>query len=256
LSTRNRPEPWGEACERAASLLRRAKKAVAFTGAGISVPSGIPDFRSPGGLWSKYDPVKVASLQAMNTNPAGVWRFLVDTARIFRPAKPNPAHLALAGLERAGLLAGIVTQNIDGLHQAAGSGNVVEFHGGWGDWYCRRCGQGWDHSRVHELEPHELPVLCPCGGLIRPPVVFFGEGIPEAARRASDALLSGADLVLIVGTSGDVAPANAMPRRVKNAGGAVVEINLGATAYEGISDVRLDASAERVLPLLYDLAVS
>ncbi|BBD08339.1 SIR2 family NAD-dependent protein deacylase [Desulfovibrio ferrophilus] len=249
-------ESWRESCQQAANVLRRARRAVAFTGAGISVPSGIPDFRSKGGLWSKYDPVEVASLQAMTSNPAGVWRFLVDTAIMFHPARPNSAHIALAELERKGYIAGVLTQNIDGLHQQAGSETVVEYHGGWDNWYCRRCYKGWDHSRAHELTPGELPVRCECGGLIRPPVVFFGEGIPQDALRESDRLLSGTDVLLIVGTSGEVTPANTLPRRVKNAGGTVIEINLGRTWYEGVSDIRVDASAERALPVLYDLVVS
>lgn len=249
-------EPWLPACERAAKALRVARRAVAFTGAGISVPSGIPDFRSPGGLWSRYDPVAVASVQGLETNPLGVWEFLVDTARIFHPARPNAAHLALADLERQGRLAGVITQNIDGLHQRAGSRTVVEYHGSWDNWYCRRCGKGWNHSLAHELTRDQLPVLCPCGGLIRPPVVFFGEGIPRRAMQESEDLLRGANLILIVGTSGEVAPANTLPGRVKRAGGAVIEVNLGPTAFDGLSDIRVDGPAERVIPVLYDLIIS
>lgn len=245
-----------EGCERAAELLRGARRAVAFTGAGVSVPSGIPDFRSPGGLWSRFDPMDVASVQAMNVNPRGVWEFLLDAVGMFRTAEPNPAHTALADMERRGLLAGVVTQNIDGLHQRAGSSRVVEFHGGCRTWYCRRCRRPWDASLVYELEPRDLPVLCSCGGLIRPSVVFFGEGIPGEAVSGSDRLLEGADLMLIVGTSGEVSPANSLPWRVKSAGGFVVEVNLGPTAYGRLSDVRLDAPAEEVLPLLYELAIS
>ncbi len=248
--------PWQADCERAARLLARAKKAVAFTGAGISVPSGIPDFRSPGGLWSRFDPMDVASVQALAQNPRGVWEFLLDAVKMMRAAAPNPAHETLAALEADGRLAGVVTQNIDGLHQRAGSRQVVEFHGSLRSWYCRRCGDEQDHSRFHELTPAQLPVTCRCGGLVRPTVVFFGEGIPMEAMVGSGALVDGADLVLIVGTSGEVAPANAIPLRVKRAGGAVVEINLGPTAYEQVSDVRLDAPAEIALPLLYELLKS
>ncbi|MBU1001209.1 MAG: NAD-dependent deacylase [Proteobacteria bacterium] len=249
-------EPWLPACRQAAKLLREAHRAVAFTGAGISVPSGIPDFRSPGGLWSRYDPVAVASAQSLESNPAGVWEFLVDTARIFHPAQPNPAHTALADLEGQGVLAGIITQNIDGLHQRAGSKTVVEYHGGWDSWSCRRCGKGWDHSLAHELTRDKLPVRCPCGGLIRPQIVFFGEGIPARALQESEDLLRGANLILIVGTSGEVAPANTLPQRVKRAGGMVIEINLGPTAFDGLSDIRMDGPAERIIPVLYDLIIS
>lgn len=245
--------PWQAGCERAARLLSGARRAVAFTGAGISVPSGIPDFRSPGGLWSRFDPQEVASVQALAQNPRGVWEFLLDAVKMFRAAEPNPAHRVLADLEREGRLAGVVTQNIDGLHQAAGSQSVVEFHGSTRTWYCRRCSAAQDASRYHELTEADLPVTCSCGGLVRPSVVFFGEGIPSEAMLGSEMLLSGADLVLVVGTSGDVAPANSIPLRVKHGGGTVIEINLGPTAYEHISDVRLDAPAEIALPLLYEL---
>jgi NAD-dependent deacetylase len=247
-------EPWRTQCGRAAALLRAARRAVAFTGAGISVPSGIPDFRSPGGLWSRFDPMAVASVQALAANPVGVWEFLLDAVRLFHRAEPNPAHRALAALEADGLLAGVVTQNIDGLHQRAGSRRVVEFHGSAGAWRCHRCGLPHDHASYHELTRADLPVTCPCGGLVRPEVVFFGEAIPERAVDGAQELLDGADLVLIVGTSGDVAPASAIPWRVKRAGGTILEVNLGPTAYAELSDLRLDAPAERVLPLLYELA--
>lgn len=243
-----------ELADQAASVLRGARRAVAFTGAGISVPSGVPDFRSPGGLWSKFDPMDVASVQALNMNPRGVWEFLLDAAVMFHKAEPNPAHKALADMERDGLLAGVVTQNIDGLHQRAGSQRVVEFHGGCESWYCRRCRAPWDASRAHELGKDDLPVTCRCGGLIRPSVVFFGEDIPQMAVRGSDELLHGADVILIVGTSGEVAPANSLPWRVKQAGGTVIEVNLGQTAFGGVTDIRFDAPAEEVLPLLYDCA--
>ena len=240
-------------CDKAAAVLRGARRAVAFTGAGISVASGISDFRSPGGLWSRFDPMAVASVQAMNTNPRGVWEFLLDAAGMFHSAEPNPAHLALAAMERDGVLAGVVTQNIDGLHQRAGSRRVVEYHGGCESWYCRRCAAPWDASRVHELSRGDLPVLCRCGGLIRPSVVFYGEGIPRRAVSGSDELLRGADVMLIVGTSGDVAPANGLPWRVKYGGGTVVEVNLGPTAFGSVTDIRLDEPAEEVLPVIYDL---
>lgn len=249
-------EPWHEDCARAAELLRDARQAVAFTGAGISVPSGIPDFRSPGGLWSRFDPMEVASVQALATNPRGVWEFLLDAEQLFHGAQPNAAHLALARMEADGLLAGVITQNIDGLHQRAGSRTVVEFHGSTASWHCRRCGEQHDGAAFHELARQDVPVWCGCGGLVRPDVVFFGEGIPMAAQTGVQELLDGADFILVAGTSGDVAPANAIPYRVKRAGGVVVEVNLGPTSYAGLPDVRLDAPVELVLPLLYERAVS
>lgn len=243
-----------DGCAAAARLLSAARRAVALTGAGVSVPSGIPDFRSPGGLWKRFDPLEVATLTALRANPAAVWEFMAEALDLFGRARPNPAHMALAGLERRGVLAGVITQNIDGLHQAAGSRAVVEFHGSAGRFHCMDCGQPRDRAAVAGLLARALPPRCPdCGGVVRPEVVFFGEGIPPRAVAKSRELLAGADLALIVGTSGEVAPANAIPFRVARAGGAVVEINLGPTEYGDLADVRLDAPVEVVLPRILEL---
>ena len=237
--------------ERAARLWAKSRLAIAVTGAGISVPSGVPDFRSPGGLWSRYDPDEVASVGALRANPGRVWEFLLDAARTMGAASPNPAHLALAALERAERLSAVITQNIDGLHQAAGSRKVVEFHGSLNRYYCMGCGADHDPARARALSAAELPWRCAgCGGVVRPTVVFFGEGIPEDAREEAFALAEEADLVLVAGTSGEVAPANRIPLMVKRRGGAVVEINLGPSAYDEVSDVRLTARVEEALPLL------
>ena len=241
-------------CAEAARLLAGARKALALTGAGVSVPSGIPDFRSPGGLWTRFDPMRVATAQALRSDPAAVWEFMAAAMDLLGRARPNPAHAALAELERRGLLAGVVTQNIDGLHQAAGSRQVVEYHGSAARFSCTGCGRPQAREAVPGLLARGVPPRCPeCGAAVRPDVVFFGEGIPAAAVAGSEALLDGADLVLIVGTSGEVAPANTIPLRVARAGGAVVEVNLGPTAYGELADVRLDAPAERVLPRILEL---
>jgi len=236
--------------ERAASALRSARHAVAISGAGISVPSGIPDFRSPGGLWSRYDPQEVASIGALKGNPRRVWEFLVEAMDFFGRAKPNPAHLALAELEQCGRLKGVITQNIDGLHQAAGSRDVIEFHGGCENFYCMRCKTGFSAQAARKVTKDDLPWRCSCGGVIRPDVVFFGEGIPMAAMQAAERHAFSADFVLIVGTSGEVAPANQIPVQIKHGGGVVVEINLGPTMYRHVTDIRFDAPAEKILPLL------
>lgn len=236
--------------DRAAEALASARHAVAFTGAGISVPSGIPDFRSPGGLWSRYDPEEVASIGALRANPRRVWEFLAEAMDFFGRARPNPAHLALAELEKAGRLRAVITQNIDGLHQAAGSVEVIEFHGGCENFYCMRCKTVFPAAQARTLSPDALPWRCACGGVVRPDVVFFGEGIPAAAMQKAQAHAAAADFVLIVGTSGEVAPANQIPMRVKHSGGLVVEINLGPTLYRNVTDIRFDAPAEEVLPLL------
>ncbi len=234
-------------------MLCRARHVVAFTGAGISVPSGIPDFRSPGGLWSRYDPWEVASLQALRANPEGVWEFLLEAVGMFGRARPNPAHEALARLEFLGRLDGVITQNIDGLHQAAGSNNVVEYHGGCGHFHCMRCRREYPAEQAHELGPKDIPWQCGCGGIIRPDIVFFGEGIPGRASSRADDMVRRADAVIIVGTSGEVTPACLIPGRIKAGGGKVVEVNLGPTGFGGITDIRFDAPAELILPVLAEL---
>jgi NAD-dependent deacetylase len=212
------------------------------------VASGIPDFRSPGGLWSRFDPDRTASAWALRRNPAGVWEFLREALRVVAGARPNPAHHALAGLERLGLVETVVTQNIDGLHGRAGSARVIEFHGGLSRFFCMGCGAERSLAEALALGPDELPWLCGCGGLIRPDVVFFGEDIPAEALRDSREAASRAGLAVIVGTSGEVAPANLLPRLVKQRGGLVVEVNLGETLFGSLADLRLDGPAELVLP--------
>ncbi len=242
--------------QQAADLWRAARCAIALTGAGISVPSGIPDFRSPGGLWSRFDPNEVASSWALDHNPHAVWEFLLDALRMFGAATPNPAHTTLARLEQAGLLDAVITQNIDGLHDEAGSSNVIEFHGNCRRFYCNGCGREYSKKQALALVASDLPWLCEhCARVIRPSLVFFGEAIPRQAMADTQELTARADLVVIVGTSGDVAPANAIPYHVKHKGGRVLEINLGPTSYGTLADVRLDLPAEDCLPALADLLV-
>lgn len=250
-------EPLDAALTKAARLLRRAKHAIALTGAGMSVASGIPDFRSPEGLWSRHDPMEVATAEALRLAPKRVWEFLLEALATLRQAAPNPGHLALARLEWAGRLAAVITQNIDGLHQAAGSRNVIEFHGGTGRFFCMGCGRDYDPKLAYSLTCRDIPWRCEaCGGLIRPQIVFFGEGIPLDALGKSDQLALAADLIVVAGTSGEVAPANQLPRAVKARGGVVVEINLSESTVSDLADVRLVAPVETALPALADLVLS
>ena len=241
---------------RVAELWPRGGSAIAVTGAGISVASKIPDFRSPGGLWSKFNPYEVATAEALENNPRRVWEFLLAAGEVIFPAKPSPAHLALARLEEAGLLAGVVTQNIDNLHQAAGSKNVVEYHGSVYRYYCRECGLAHSAEKAKELGPQDIPWRCEaCGGVVRPDIVFFGEAIPLDALEKSGLLALSAKLVLVVGTSGEVAPANYLPLRVKELGGILAEINLGPSMFERHAKARITGAAERVLPWLADILI-
>jgi NAD-dependent deacetylase len=228
-----------------ALLLSRAESAVALTGAGISVESGIPAFRGAQGLWERYDPYEYASIDAFRTDPAKVWVMLKELEEMVLGAQPNPAHHALARLERLGHLSSVVTQNIDGLHQAAGSQHVVEFHGSGRRLRCLECGR---LVRRNEIMMDPLPPRCSCGGLVKPDVVFFGEAIPERAAMTAFALASACQIMLVVGTSGIVAPASQLPLLAKRAGATVVEINLEPSPLsQGVSDFIFHASASQVL---------
>lgn len=239
--------------EQLARLWPSSGKVIVLTGAGVSVASGIPDFRSPGGLWSKYDPMEVATVDALEHSPMAVWRFLLDAVDVMAKAKPNPAHLALARMEQAGLVQAIITQNIDGLHQAAGSENVVEFHGSMARYNCQSCGLVQDPAQALSLTQATIPWRCAaCGGVVRPGIVFFGEAIPLDALEKSGQLADAAELMLVVGTSCEVAPASALPQMVKHHGGKVGEINLQPSRLASLFDFRLQAKAEVALTLLAD----
>ena len=239
---------------RAVELWKQSRFPIAFTGAGISVASGIPDFRSPGGLWSKYDPMKVATGEALRTNPQAVWEFLMETADLLQSCDPNTGHIALAKLEEEYGLQGVITQNVDNLHQRAGSKEVVEYHGNFERFYCQKCGEKEEPEKVQEKVKKTIPPYCDkCNSFIRPDVVFFGEAIPAYAMQKSRELTRKADLILITGTSGEVSPANTIPREVKMNGGKIIEINKGMTYYHDISDIRFDNPAEDILPQFVQL---
>ena len=232
--------------EKLAAILSRHRRLVALTGAGISVESGIPDFRSPGGLWERFDPLEYAQIRAFRRNPAKVWTMLKEMDAVITAAQPNPAHYALAELEARGLLLGIITQNVDNLHQAAGSQRVVEFHGNALRFICDTCkGQ---HPR-ETLDFSHTPLYCLCGGLIRPDVVFFGEAIPEAAQQEAEELARDCDLLLVIGTSGEVAPASYLPYTAKEHGAIIVENNLEPTSLtRNLTDHFLPGPAGRLWP--------
>lgn len=242
------------ALENAASALQNARCAMAFTGAGISVESGVPPFRGPGGVWARYDPDKFEK-SYFKRHPEEVWPLL---KKIFYDtlgrARPNPAHLALAELEAAGKLAGIVTQNIDSLHQAAGSRTVHEYHGSTRRMQCLSCRAFFDAGSI-SLET--LPPPCPaCGGLLKPDFVFFGEGIPSDVHRAASDLAAQADVCLVIGTGGEVMPACRIPHMVKNRGGILIEINLRDTAYTyNATDYFLQGKAGDMTPKLVRAAL-
>jgi NAD-dependent deacetylase len=233
--------------EKLAEIIRRHRRGVALTGAGISVESGIPSFRGAGGLWERYDPMEYAHIQAFRRQPAKVWQLLKEMDDTISRARPNPAHYALAELEAKGYLVGIITQNVDNLHQAAGSKRVVEYHGNALRFICDTCKER--HPR-ETLNFDQAPLYCHCGGLIRPDVVFFGEPIPAPAQEEAAELAQHCDLLLVIGTSGEVAPASYIPAIAKEWNAVIVESNLKPTRLTySTADHFLLGSAGEVLPL-------
>jgi len=232
--------------QEAAAIIRPVQKAVALTGAGISEESGIPDFRSPGGLWERFDPMEYATIMAFERHPAKVWVMLKEMDQILVQARPNPAHYALAELEAQGHLLGIITQNVDNLHQEAGSVNVIEYHGNAHRFACLSCKGKWAREA---LDFGQTPLYCACGGLIKPDVVFFGEAIPGEAMSQANAWALNCDLFLLIGTSGEVAPANVLPQVAKNQGAIILESNIEHTRMTNyFTDYFLPGPAGEVWP--------
>jgi len=241
----NVPDRLGPVVE---MLQAAAGNCVALTGAGISVPSGIPAFRGSQGLWDKYDPFIYAEIGNFRRHPEKAWEMLKEMFATIEKAAPNPAHRALAELEERGLLRAVITQNVDSLHQAAGSRRVIEFHGSNRDLVCPQCGFRKNDAVLAEFSA--LPPRCPqCGSILKPDVVFFGEAIPPAALDEASRLSREADLMLVIGTSANVYPAAEMPQLTRQAGGRVVEINLEKTPLTGsVAELTLFAPADEILP--------
>ncbi len=212
----------------AAKLIKNASYGVAFTGAGISVESGIAPFTGAGGLWNQYDP-KYIEIDFFQAHPQESWR---EMKKIFfndmHDAEPNAAHLGIADLEKQGNFKGVITQNIDGLHQKAGSKNVQEFHGTIYTLSCQRCGKQYDLANIN-LEAD--PPCCTCGGVLKPNFVFYGEGIPPLAYQKSHEMAENADVMLIVGTAGQVMPACSLPLLSKQFGAKIIEVNPQPSAF-------------------------
>jgi len=232
--------------DKAISLLQKSRNGVALTGAGVSTESGIPDFRGRDGLWSRYDPVEYGTLGAFMANPEKVWRMLAGLLAAV-DAEPNKGHKALATLEQQGLLSGVITQNIDSLHQKGGSKNVIEFHGSLETFSCLSCGAGYNLAFVHE---NSLPPHCTsCNAILKPDIVFFDELIPEAVLNKTGQMLTAADLLLVAGTSCQVQPAARIPFVISNRGGTVIEINR-EPALRHIATVTLEGNFSTVMEKL------
>ena len=236
------------ALDQVAALLRSSRSAIAFTGAGISVESGIPHFRGEGGLWTTFDPYKVAHIDTFRRDPAQYWSYSLEHRRA--DAEPNPAHRALVELELRGHLCAVVTQNTDGLHQKAGSSEVVELHGSSHGVVCLDCDARFPRAQIDALNREHCPPSCPsCGGrFLKPTVVLFGEALPEAALRQAQRLAMAADVVLIVGSSLQVYPAAGIPRLARQHGAQLCIINAEPTPFDDVAAVVVQGKAGEILP--------
>jgi NAD-dependent deacetylase len=240
--------------ERLAELVRESACTVALTGAGISVPSGIPDFRSPGtGLWENVDPMEVAHIDVFVNEPARFWSYYRPRFGTLTEKQPNRAHAVLAELEQRGLLDAVITQNIDTLHRRAGSRRVIEVHGTVATASCWECGQTYPRERVEELFDADGIARCGCGGAVKPDVVLFGEMLPEAAMREAQMLCAGADLLLCVGSSLEVYPVAGLPGVTRAGGGSLAIVTKGPTPYDDDAAVRLDGDVVDELEALLRL---
>jgi NAD-dependent deacetylase len=236
--------------ERLAGLMRERRRCVVLTGAGVSTESGIPDFRSPTGIWAQYDPAEYATIDAFHAHPAKVWEFYGRRLDAVGQAEPNEGHRALAELEERGWVRAVVTQNVDGLHVRAGSREVVEVHGSLREAVCLGCGTRVPMDEVVPLLPEPR---CPsCGSLLKPGVVMFGELLPPAAIERAFRLAAETPLLLVVGSTLEVFPIASLPAETLAAGGQVAIVNRGATPLDDRAAVTIDAGAGETLRALAD----
>ncbi len=235
--------------KKAAQILAEAKHVTAFTGAGISVESGIPSYRGQGGIWTKYNP-QVLDINFFHQNPVESWKHIrMVFYDYFAKAEPNIAHEILAVWEASGKLKSIITQNIDNLHFLAGSKNVIEFHGNSQVLTCTKCSKKYS---VKDVNLDNIPPKCSvCGGLLKPDFIFFGEGIPEDAVLKSDQESKSADVFLVIGTTGEVYPAAEIPKNAARNGAKIIEINPEESAFtKNFTTVHLKGQAGEMLERL------
>jgi NAD-dependent deacetylase len=231
---------------KAVEILKKSKHTTAFTGAGISVESGIPPFRGPDGLWSKYDP-EVLDIDYFHRYPLESWKVIKEIFYdFFAVASPNPAHKALAHMEKNGLLSAIITQNIDNLHQKAGSKKVIEYHGNSQKLICPHCQK---HFTPDQIDLNKLPPVCADdGNVLKPDFVFFGEAIPGTAQLLSSEESQNAEVFLLIGTTGEVMPAAMIPGFAKDNGATIIEVNPEESHYTNqITDIFLKGKAGEIL---------
>ncbi len=232
----------------AADVLASRRNAVALTGAGISVESGIPAFRGAQGLWERYDPMEYATIGSFMRDPEKVWSMLSEMIDVLSNALPNAAHRGLAELEGMGVLRSVITQNVDGLHQAAGSRKVIEFHGSAEHLVCIAC---WKRYPSREKIREGVPPRCECGQILKPDLVLFGEPIPWTAQDEAETEAEACSVLLVAGTSAEVSPACDIPRISKKRGAIVIEINPEETHLtRTVADIHIAAAGGEAIPAL------
>lgn len=239
------------ALEDAAELFRKAKRVVVLTGAGISTPSGIPDFRSEGtGLWSRDEPLEVASLNTFRTNPESFFKWFRPLASQIFHAQPNPAHLALAELETAGMAQTIITQNIDVLHQKAGSKHVIEMHGTLQTLTCTSCYKKIDSGDFVKrfVDDGTIPLCLNCNGILKPDVILFGEQLPQSAWFEAQGAARECDLMVVAGSSLEVLPVAGLPMQAVDRGAHLIVINNSPTYINVRADVVIMDDVATILP--------
>ena len=242
-----------DAVGRLAELVRQRPPCVVLTGAGISTESGIPDFRSPTGIWAEYDPMEYATISAFRRDPAKVWELYALRFDVVTRATPNAGHRALAELEERGLVRAVITQNVDTLHERAGSREVVEVHGSIREAQCLSCGERVPLARVVELvREHGAPPCQTCGAIVKPGVVMFGELLPTEAIDRAFELARTAGLLLVVGSSLEVHPVAGLPQTTLAAGGELAIVNRGPTPYDRMASLKVDGGAGETLAALAD----
>jgi len=240
-----------ESIQKAVKLIQKSQNMVALTGAGVSTPSGIPDFRSSQtGLWTQNDPFQVASLSAFRYRPQVFFDWLRPLAGKMWKAQPNPAHIALADLEKAGYLHAIITQNIDGLHQKAGARNVIELHGSANRFACLKCGHSFPGEDYIDpfIRQAQIPRCPTCGSILKPQIVLFEEMLPAEAWSAAEQYFEKADLILIIGSSLEVIPAANLPYQALRHGARLIINTLSKTHLDGCADILLPFDVITTLP--------
>lgn len=242
-----------EDCDRVARLIKDSNRVIALTGAGISVESGIPDFRSPGGLWTRFDPSVYATFESFMNDPSKFWSMASELHPLLESAKPNRAHLALGELERLGKCEAVITQNIDNLHQDAGSTDVLELHGTYRTGTCLACGTAHQYEDIKQTGWFgEVPSCKECAGVVKPDVVLFGEPLNAPVLHRAVGLANSCDLMLVIGCGLEVFPAASLPTYARRNNAQMVFFNVASTAFDDLADIIILGKAGQTLPCVLD----